>query len=90
MGIDCPGEISVVGFGDESWSELTYPPLTIIRRDVKGLSTKAVGMLLRRSTQVRSYPMTAMPMWNWLSGNPPRCWIMDHLEIRQLPLIPWC
>ena len=50
MGIDCPGEISVVGFGDESWcwSELTYPPLTIIRRDVKGLSTKAVGMLFEK------------------------------------------
>ena len=47
-GIDCPGEISVVGFGDESWSELTYPPLTIIRRDVKGLSTKAVGMLFEK------------------------------------------
>lgn len=48
MGIDCPGEISVVGFGDESWSELTYPPLTIIRRDVKGLSAKAVGMLFEK------------------------------------------
>ena len=48
MGIDCPGEISVVGFGDESWSELTYPPLTIIRRDVKGLSTKADGMLFEK------------------------------------------
>ena len=48
MGRDCPGEISVVGFGDESWSELTYPPLTIIRRDVKGLSTKAVGMLFEK------------------------------------------
>ena len=48
MGIDCPGEISVVGFGDESWSELTYPPLTILRRDVKGLSAKAVGMLFEK------------------------------------------
>ena len=47
MGIDCPGEISVVGFGDESWSELTYPPLTILRRDVKGLSAKA-GMLFEK------------------------------------------
>ena len=48
LGIDCPGEISVVGFGDESWSELTYPPLTILRRDVKGLSTKAVNMLFEK------------------------------------------
>ena len=48
LGIDCPGEISVVGFGDESWSELTYPPLTILRRDVKGLSIKAVNMLFEK------------------------------------------
>lgn len=38
----------MVGFGDESWSELTYPPLTILRRDVKGLSAKAVGMLFEK------------------------------------------
>ena len=48
LGIECPGEISVVGFGDENWSELTYPPLTILRRDVKGLSTKAVNMLFEK------------------------------------------
>ena len=35
-GIECPEEISVVGFGDEGWSELTYPPLTILKRDVEG------------------------------------------------------
>ena len=43
-GIECPEEISVVGFGDEGWSELTYPPLTILKRDVEGLSRRAVNM----------------------------------------------
>lgn len=46
-GIECPEEISVVGFGDEGWSELTYPPLTILKRDVEGLSRRAVNMLLK-------------------------------------------
>ena len=48
LGIDSPGAITEVGLGDESWSELTYPPLTILRRDVKGLSAKAVGMLFEK------------------------------------------
>ena len=47
-GIECPEEISVVGFGDEGWSELTYPPLTILKRDVEGLSRRAVNMLFEK------------------------------------------
>lgn len=48
LGIECPEEVSVVGFGDEGWSELTYPPLTILKRDVKGLSNRAVNMLFEK------------------------------------------
>ena len=39
---------AVLAGGNRSWSELTYPPLTILRRDVKGLSAKAVGMLFEK------------------------------------------
>lgn len=48
IGIECPEEVSVVGFGDEGWSELTYPPLTILKRDVEGLSRRAVNMLFEK------------------------------------------
>ncbi|MDO5147101.1 MAG: LacI family DNA-binding transcriptional regulator [Eubacteriales bacterium] len=47
-GIECPDQISVIGFGDETWSELMYPPLTTIDRDVQGLSTLAVKKLMEK------------------------------------------
>ncbi|MBP3505250.1 MAG: LacI family DNA-binding transcriptional regulator [Lachnospiraceae bacterium] len=48
LGIECPEELSVIGFGDDSWSELTYPPLTILKRDVKGLCQRATAMLFEK------------------------------------------
>lgn len=45
LGIECPEELSIIGFGDDSWSELTYPPLTILKRDVKGLCQRATAIL---------------------------------------------
>lgn len=48
MGMKCPEEISVIGFGDEMWTELMDPPLTTLERDVKGLSTLAADMLFEK------------------------------------------
>lgn len=48
LGMECPEEISVIGFGDDSWSELTYPPLTILKRDVKGLCQRAAAILFEK------------------------------------------
>lgn len=48
MGVECPSEISVIGFGDESWSELTHPPLTTFNRDVKGFCSLAANMLFEK------------------------------------------
>ncbi|MDD2969979.1 MAG: LacI family DNA-binding transcriptional regulator [Lachnospiraceae bacterium] len=48
MGIECPNEISAIGFGDENWSELMVPPLTTLERDVKGISTKALNILFEK------------------------------------------
>ena len=48
LGIECPEKLSVVGFGDEGWSELTEPPLTILKRDVEGLCKQAVAMLFEK------------------------------------------
>lgn len=47
-GIECPAQISVIGFGDETWSELMTPSLTTIERDVKGLSVLAVKKLMEK------------------------------------------
>ena len=48
MGIQCPEELSVIGFGDETWVGLIDPPLTTLERDVKGLSRLAANMLFEK------------------------------------------
>lgn len=47
-GIKCPEEISVIGFGDETWMELMDPPLTTLERDVEGLSELAADLLFEK------------------------------------------
>ena len=48
LGLDCPEDISIVGFGDEPWGELANPPLTTVERDADRLSMLAVEMLGRK------------------------------------------
>ncbi len=48
LGLDCPNEISVIGFGDENWSELMDPPLTTLERDVRGLARKSLELLFEK------------------------------------------
>lgn len=48
MGIRCPEEISIIGFGDETWTELMEPPLTTLKRDVSGLCELAAKILFER------------------------------------------
>lgn len=48
IGLQCPEEISVVGFGDETWTALMEPPLTALKRDVPGLCTIASKLLFEK------------------------------------------
>ena len=34
LGLDCPEDISVIGYGDSPWSELYSPPLTVLKQNV--------------------------------------------------------
>lgn len=45
-GLSCPQDISVVGFGDDTWSDLFAPPLTILTQQIEKMSRKAVEILL--------------------------------------------
>lgn len=47
-GINCPEELSIIGFGDEVWTELIEPPLTVLERDVEELSRLAAEMLYEK------------------------------------------
>lgn len=48
MGMQCPEELSIIGFGDETWVELMDPPLTTLERDVKGLGNLATDILFEK------------------------------------------
>jgi DNA-binding LacI/PurR family transcriptional regulator len=45
LGIDVPGELSVVGFDDMRLSVTTTPPLTTVHQDVEGKGRTAVALL---------------------------------------------
>lgn len=38
MELECPRDISMVGFGDEKWCELVMPPLTSMKQDTQSMA----------------------------------------------------
>jgi len=48
VGLECPKEISIVGFGDDDWCELVHPPLTTLKQNTVELSRLAVGRILSK------------------------------------------
>jgi DNA-binding LacI/PurR family transcriptional regulator len=48
--LTCPGDISLVGFGDHIWARLFTPPLTVIRQPIAQISNAAVDLLLKAIT----------------------------------------
>ena len=47
-GLDCPRDVSVVGFNDMSWSDRFVPPLTTVRLPHYELGVEAADLLLER------------------------------------------
>lgn len=41
MGLECPGDVSVIGFGDEEWCELAAPPLTTVKQNTEEMGRLA-------------------------------------------------
>lgn len=48
-GIAVPEAVSVIVFGDEPWTELYDPPMTVVRQPVAMLATHAVELALRET-----------------------------------------
>jgi len=48
MGLNCPQDISVVGFGDQEWFSLASPPLTVLRQDIQTMGRLAAERLLAK------------------------------------------
>ena len=47
-GVAIPGELSVVVFDDNPWTELTSPPLSVVRPPVDMLAVHAVELVTSR------------------------------------------
>jgi LacI family transcriptional regulator len=47
LGIDIPGDLSVVGFDDVHQAALSTPPLTTVRQPLRALGERAVDNLIR-------------------------------------------
>lgn len=48
MGLECPKDISVVGFGDEDWCELTDPPMTTIKQNTEEMGRLAAEKIIAK------------------------------------------
>ena len=53
-GLDCPRDVSVVGFNDMDWSERFSPPLTTVRVPHHRLGVGAADLLLARLAEPQS------------------------------------
>lgn len=51
LGLEYPTDVSVIGFGDEEWSEIINPPLTMLKQDTKQMAVQAVSLLLNKMNQ---------------------------------------
>lgn len=48
QGLKCPQDISVIGFGDDKWSDIFNPPLTILTQRLDKMAEKAAEILLKQ------------------------------------------
>lgn len=48
LGLECPTDVSVIGFGDEEWSEIINPPLTMLKQDTMEMASQSVKLLLEK------------------------------------------
>jgi len=74
-GLDIPGNISIVGFGDIYLSRYLHPPLTTIKRPFYNTGKTAVSLLLERISQQRKD--------SDCKSEPERIIMQDFLEVRK-------
>ncbi|MCU1297728.1 MAG: LacI family transcriptional regulator [Acidobacteriaceae bacterium] len=73
--LDCPGDISIVGFDDLEISELTNPPLTTVAQPGYQMGVQGINLLLKRlkSSDQKAEDVVLMPELRIRqSAGPPR------------------
>ena len=58
LGKDCPRDISIIGFDDMLWCELTAPPLSCIHRDIDQMAELASQALFDEINHLSGAPLT--------------------------------
>lgn len=58
LGMDCPRDISIIGFDDMLWCELTAPPLSCIHRDISQMAAMASQALFDTINLLPPSPLT--------------------------------
>lgn len=60
LGLEVPLDVSVVGYDDARWAELTRPPLTTVRQSVLEMARAAVRAVLEGGENSRRPPRTEL------------------------------
>jgi DNA-binding LacI/PurR family transcriptional regulator len=60
-GLQCPDDLSVVGFDDGIWATRTHPALTTVRQPLSDMTERAVGFIIEEATTTtkRKVPQSA-------------------------------
>lgn len=48
IGVNCPQDVSIVGFGDDEWCDFVEPPLTTLKQDTEELAKIAAESILQK------------------------------------------
>lgn len=56
MGLACPDDLSVIGYGDEKWYDLIDTPFTTIRRDVYRTASLAASRIIEQIERPSTVP----------------------------------
>lgn len=48
LGVEYPDDVSVIGFGDEEWTEISSPPLTVLKHNTREIAVHEVNLLLKK------------------------------------------
>ena len=46
LGLRCPQDISLIGFDDHPWAQVSDPPLSVVRQPLRELGHTAAQVLL--------------------------------------------